>query len=421
MVTQHKVKIMPKKRRTGARWKPGVAAGALLAAAPVFAQDLKAADRIRLGSIGVGGQGSYLLGRAREVGKKPEVNAEVVAASDIFEPRKQACRAAGVPDVYHEWERIIERKDLHGVLIATPDHWHAPMTLAAFQSGKDVYCEKPMTRTWQEAKEVYATALRTKRLFQIGAQGCSDPAWHQAKKVREAGGHGPLVWTSTSVARNSLVGEWDYYPIHWDATEKTLDWDRFLGSAPKIPFSRENLERYFRWRKYWDYSGGIATDLFYHALSHNLIVLGGELPTRVVSDGSIFHHNRDVPDTHCVLAEFPSGNVLVMPGCMVNDTHMTEAVRGHWGTTYGGQLRPEPAFGDKPKPPIPPEPRPDHMENFLRCIRTREEPACSGRAAYATMVVVGLSVESYRLQRALRFDPQREELVTQYSPKDYVR
>jgi len=414
--------MRPMSRRQPRRIGPRTgAAGAFLAAAPVFAADLKAADRIRLGSIGVGGQGSHLLGRATEAGKKPDVNAAVVAAADVFEPRRQACHARGVPDVYLEWERVIERQDLHGVLIATPDHWHAPMTIAAFQSGKDVYCEKPMTRTWQEAKEVLATSVRTKRVFQIGAQGCSDPAWWQAKKIREAGGHGPLLWTSTSVARNSLVGEWDYYPIRWDATEQTLDWSRFLGSAPKLPFCRENLERFFRWRKFWDYSGGIATDLFYHALSHNEIVLGGELPTRVVSDGAIVRHNRDVPDIHVVLAEFPSGNVLVMPGCMVNDTPLPEAIRGHWGTTYAGRLKPETAFGDKPKPDAPPVPRPDHTENFLRCIRSREEPACSGRAAYATMVVVGLAVESYRLQKAVRFDPQREELVTQYSPKDYVR
>jgi predicted dehydrogenase len=371
--------------------------------------------------IGVGGRGGHLLGWARKAGKKKDVNAEVVAAADIYDRRKDFCRKHGIPDVYHEWERVVERKDIDAVIIATPDHWHAPITLAAFRSGKDVYCEKPMTRYWHEAKEVYYTSLKTRRIFQIGAQGCSNPAWFAARKVREAGGHGPLVWTSTGAFRNSLVGQWDYYRIFWDATRETLDWDRFLGSAPKIPFTRENLERYFRWRKYWDYSGGIATDLHYHALSHNMIVLGGEMPSRVAADGSIFHHNRDVPDTFCVLAQFPSGNVLNMPGCMVNNVGITEAVRGHWGTTHGARLKQEPAFGDKPAPDIQPQPRPDHMEDFLRCIRTREQPACSGRPAYATMVVVALSVESYRLEKAVRFDPKREELITPIEPKDYVR
>ena len=400
----------------------GPGAGAVMAAAgaPAVARALGQNDRIRIGCIGVGGRGWGVLGWARGVGERQEINAEIVAACEIYEPRKDRLRKA-VSDVYHDYRHLLDRRDIDAVIIATPDHWHAPMTLAAMEAGKDVYCEKPMTRYWHEAKAVYRAAQRTKRVFQIGAQGCSGEQWFRGRKVMEAGGPGQLLWTRTGSFRNSTCGQWDYYGIDWHATPRTLDWDAFLGSAPKLPFKKEHLERYFRWRKFWDYSGGIATDLFYHALSHNMIVLGGEMPLRVVSDGSIFHRNRDVPDTHCVLAEFPSGNVLVMPGCMVNDSGIGEAIHGHWGTLHGGALRQEAAFADKPKPQFPPEPRPDHMQNFLECVRTREEPACSGRTAYATMVVIALAIESYRTQKAMRFDPVREELLNPPSPEDYVR
>jgi len=405
--------------------RPGagaVAVGGLLAGAPAFARKLGANDRIHIGVVGVGGRGSGLLRWARQVGQKPEINAEVVAACDIYEPHKRRLRQWGVPDVYGEHERIMDRKDIDVVITATPDHWHAPVTLAAMGSDKDVYCEKPMTRYWHEAKQVYHTSLRTKRVFQIGAQGCSSPGWHQGRKIFEAGALGQLLWMSCGSFRNSTCGQWDYYHINWNATPKTLDWGRFLGPARKIPFSRENLERYFRWRKYWDYSGGIATDLFYHALSNTMVILGGELPTRVVSDGSIFHRNRDVPDTHCVLADFPSGNVLVMPGCMVNDTGIHGGLRGHWGVLHGGHFRGEPIFADRAKKlDIKPEPRPDHMTNFLECVRTRAEPACSGMVAYSTMIVVALSVMSYRTQRAIRFDPDKEEVINPPPPEAYVR
>ena len=397
-----------------------VAAGAVLAGAPAMARQLGQNDRIRIGCIGVGGRGWGVLGWARGVGERKEINAEIVAGCDIYEPRKDRLRKV-LPDVYHDYRELLDRKDIDAVIIASPDHWHAPMTIAAMEAGKDVYCEKPMTRYWHEAKAVYYTARRTGRVFQIGAQGCSGEQWFRGRKVLEAGGPGQLLWTRTGAFRNSTCGQWDYYGINWDANPQTLDWDAFIGSARKLPFRRDRLERYFRWRKFWDYSGGIATDLFYHALSHNMIVLGGEMPARVVSDGSVFHHNRDVPDTHCVLADFPSGNVLVMPGCMVNDSSIGEATHGHYGTLHGGDLHQEAAFADRPKIGFEPEPRPDHMQNFLECIRSREEPACSGRVAYATMVVIALSIESYRTQRAMRFDPEKEELLNPASEEDYVR
>jgi predicted dehydrogenase len=408
----------PKRRSPGAG---AVAAGTFLAAAPALARELGANDRIRIGCIGVGGRGWGILHEARQVGEKPEINAEIVAGCDIYEPHRRRMLEAKVPEVYVDYRRIMDRKDIDGVLIATPDHWHAPITIAAMESDKDVYCEKPMTRYWHEGKAVYYCGLRTRRVYQIGAGGCSDPAWFRARKILEAGGPGQLLWSSTGAFRNSTCGQWDYYHIDWNATPETLDWDRFIGSAPKLPFKREYLERFFRWRKYWDYSGGIATDLFYHAVSHNMIVLGGELPTRVVSDGSIFHHNRDVPDTHCCLVEFASGNILVLPGSMVNDTGLSEAIRGHLGTLYGGSLKRESVFSERPAPEPEQKPRPGHMENFLRCMRTREEPACSGKAAYATMVIVALTVESYRTMKAIRFDPVKEEVINPPKPEDYVR
>ncbi len=244
-------------------------------------------DRINVGFVGCGGRMNthirYLAARAKEKG-----DIQMVAVSDIYDKRKQEAREkTGVDEksVYHNFNELCSRSDIDVVVIASPDHWHHQHAMAALKNGKDVYLEKPMTYTIEEAREIADAVRVSKRVLQVGSQYTSMDHFWKAKQAIKDGLIGEVVWASGGFGRNkNKNGEWNYR-IDPEANEKTLDWKAFLGPAPKRPF---DLERYFRWRKYWDYSGGIATDLFYHTMSPLLLTIGPQFPDRVSASGGIF-------------------------------------------------------------------------------------------------------------------------------------
>ena len=176
--------------------------------------------------------------------------------------------------------------------------------MEAIRNGKDVYLEKPMTYTVEEAREIAEAVQAGSRVLQVGSQYTSMDHFWKAKKAIKDGLLGKVVWASGGFGRNrNQRGEWNY-AIDPEATEKTLDWKAFLGPAPKRAF---DPERYFRWRKYWDYSGGIATDLFYHTVSPLLLAIGGDFPQRVTSSGGIYvQKDREVPDTFFMNVDYPA-------------------------------------------------------------------------------------------------------------------
>lgn len=374
---------------------------------------LGANDRILIGMIGVGGRGGTHLNALVTKSKDPANRVAVVAVSDIYDARKDRAKAKCGGDVYHDYRKLLDRKDIDAVVIATPDHWHARMAIDAMEAGKDVYLEKPMTYTWQEAKEVAAVTERTKRVLQVGAQSTSDDRWWQANKLIKDGAIGKLLWTSSSLCRNSTKGEWNYN-IDDGANPANLDWKAWLGSAPKRPFDKE---RYFRWRKYWDYSGGIATDLFYHQLSHMEIALGPEFPRSVTASGGIYiQKDREVPDTFHMIVDYPTDHSVVICSSMANRQGVTEEIRGHEGTIYfedpGVVVRPETEFaGQKKELKVAPQPRLSHMDNWLDCIRTRNKPHLDAQTGYKIMVAIHLSVLSYRQGKTMRFDPVKQEII----------
>ncbi|MBP6963351.1 MAG: Gfo/Idh/MocA family oxidoreductase [Armatimonadetes bacterium] len=374
---------------------------------------LGANDRILIGVIGCGGKGTDHLRKLVEKSKDPAARIAVVAVCDIYEPRKDRGKRTCGGDVYHEYRKLLERSDLDAVVIATPDHWHARMATDAMEAGKDVYLEKPMTYTWEEARELVGVVKQTGRVLQVGAQSCSDDRWWKANKLIRDGAIGKVLWTTGSFSRNSTRGEWNY-PIDEGANADNLDWKAFLGSAPKRSF---DVERFFRWRKYWDYSGGIATDLFYHVLSHLQIALGPEFPKRVSAGGGIYvQHDRDVPDTFHMIIDYPSDHSVVLCSSMANRQAIPELIRGHEATMYfegpGVVVRPEEEFADRRQEiSVALEPRLGHMENWLDCIRTRNRPHLDVETAYRTMVAIGLGVQSYRKERVMKFDPEKQRVV----------
>jgi len=393
----------------------GVAAlGATKLGVPATGQVLGANDRLNIGVIGCGGMGTGHLRRLVERSAKPEEKLKIVAVCDVYEPRKERAKAISGAEVFHHYRDLLDMPDLDAVLIATPDHWHAQMSIDALEAGKDVYCEKPVTLYWQEAKQVAETVKRTGRVFQCGVQSTSDDLWWQANRLIREGALGKLIWSQSGYCRNSRGGEWNW-GIDPGCSPANLDWDLWLGPAPKRPF---DPERYFRFRKYWDYSGGVATDLLFHALGHMAVALGPEFPASVSADGGIYvQHDREVPDTYHTTIRYPSGHTVVLASSMCNRQAWPETIRGHEATmTFEGPglvIRPEDEYKqNRQELQARPEPRADHQTNWLECIRTRERPHCNADVAYRVCVAIALGIESYRTGRTMKFDPVREEVVS---------
>jgi len=375
---------------------------------------LGANDRINIGSIGCGGRGTSLLSDIVARSKTPDAGVAAIVVSDVYDARREKARKICGGKAYKDYRRLLETKDIDAVIIATPDHWHARMSIDAAEAGKDIYCEKPMTHTVEEAKEVARIVGEKRRVMQIGVQSTSDDIWWQARKLIRRKAIGKVLWTQSGVSRNSLEGDWNYYRIDRNAGPHNVDWNAFLGSAPKRPF---DPDRFFRWRKYWDYSGGIATDLFYHRLGHLQIALGPEFPKRVVASGGIYvFHDRETPDTFHMMIDYPTNHTIVLLGSQANRQKVPEIIRGHKATILfeppGLVLQPEKEFANEVKElNVSPQPRAGHMDNFLQCIRSREKPHCNEIVGYRVMVAIGMGVRAYREQKVMLFDLEKEEVV----------
>ncbi len=389
-------------------------------------------ERVRVGLIGVGNIGSRHLERRLLPMMRRDNLVEVVAASDIYERAKLRAKemiGLGDRDVHHAYEDLLAREDVDAVVIATPDHWHARMAIDAMRAGKDVYLEKPMSRTIPEARAIAATARETGRVLQVGSQWVSDPAYARARQMIRDGWTGPVVMAQSSYSSNHIAGVWQYY-VDEEANPGTVDWERFLGDAPEQPFS---AERFFRWRKYWDFSGGIGSDFLYHRLSPLLYALGPRFPIRVSGHGGIYlFPNREVPDTYSTTIEYEGMVINLVGSCgsqASNALHgpaffgqhaavsiapgVVEAVPERLyeaefrRRTGRGSVRVEVDNRDQQKA------RRAHMLNFLECVRTREQPIFDARFGYQVMVAIKLGVDSYRTGRLMGFDPVAERVLEQ--------
>jgi predicted dehydrogenase len=390
-------------------------------------------DRINVGFVGCGGRMGYhirtIVARAKEKG-----DVQPIAVNDIYDKRKQRAReAAGVDEksVYHDYRELCARSDIDVVVIASPDHWHHLHAMAALKAGKDVYLEKPMTYTIEEAKEI-ADAVRTsKRVLQVGSQYTSMEHFHKAKQAISDGLIGQVVWASGGFGRNvNKRGEWNY-TIDEDANEKNIDWKAFLGPAPKRPF---DAARYFRWRKYWDYSGGIATDLFYHTISPLLLSIGPQFPERVASSGGIFiQKDREVPDTFFMNVDYP--NFTIQLACSVaSGLAAPLVIHGSEGTikiaedsesldNTAIEVIPDRPYLEEFKKKtgqeklaieVKPSPRGSHphMDNFLDAVRSRQEPNLPADLGYKAMAAIRMGVDAYRRQDMVFFDARTEKAST---------
>jgi predicted dehydrogenase len=258
-------------------------------------------DRVNLGFIGFGIRGNILLEAAKETQQ-----ANLVEVCDCYQGHldRASERTEGkIATNFAQYKKLLDRKDIDAVVIATPDHWHKRIVLDALSAGKDVYIEKPMTYRIEDGPAIINAAREHNRIVQVGSQWVSSEQNKRAREIVTSGKLGKVTKVTASYNRNSSTGSWNY-PIPADLQDGVnFNWKEWLGPAPAVPY---NPERVFRYRKYWDYSGGISTDLFVHLITSIHFIMDAQMPTSVAANGGILyrHDGREVPDTLDALFDY---------------------------------------------------------------------------------------------------------------------
>jgi len=375
-------------------------------------------ERIRVGLIGCGGMGSGHLGSMlgqREAGKEAF---DVVAVCDVNQIRlDQAQKTAterqeGVEvGAYGVHTELLARKDIDCVLIASPEHWHATMSVDAIAAGKDVYCEKPMTLSIEEALWMRNTMAANPHMrLQVGTQYMMYEKYQVARKWIADGRIGLPTLSQTSYCRNSKNGEWLYGIDPKVEPGTTLDWDRWCGPKGLAEF---DTEVYHRWRRYRNWSTGIIGDLLVHMMTPLMYSLDRGWPIRVTASGG--HYSDKAMENHdqvMLTVEFEKEHTMIVAGSTCNEQGLEVLIRGHEANLYLGsndcELRPERIFADDVDPERHECSRVSPQEalrlNWLHCVRTREQNISQVDLATQVMVVVDLATRSMWTGSAWGFD-----------------
>lgn len=301
---------------------------------------------LNLGFIGSGIRGKQLIDEFLAV-----KGARGVAMADLYD----GCLERGKEQLgdkiqtTKDYRAVLDNKDVDAVVIATPDHWHAKITLDALAAGKHVYVEKPMTWSIEEGPKIIAAAKNANKVLQVGSQAKTSTLTAKAKEIVASGALGKVNMIRMGNHRNNAEGAW-VYPIPPDASEKTIDWPRFLGRSPKKPF---DPKYFFRWRCWWEFGSGVAGDLFVHQFTTMHEIMGVKMPKSAVTQGGIFRwkDGRGVPDIMNSLLEYPEGFLV--------DVYVTQAnsfaprgilIMGDQGTLQAENnkltLYPEPKYNE---------------------------------------------------------------------------
>jgi predicted dehydrogenase len=385
---------------------------------PASAQPIGANERINIGLIGTGGRCRHLMPALAKV-----PNTRMMALCDVYEPNLELAQKLAEPKAFttRDYHALLARKDVHAVLIASPDHWHTPMTIDAMAAGKDVYVEKPLTHKMREGAEITAALAKHRKIVQIGTQQRSMPHIVRARELIQAGRIGTVHKVHMTWNRNS--DRVRRGPQNVDV--KRLDWKRFLGNAPAQDFDDYKFRN---WRWFWDFGNGILTDLMVHWLDVAHWICNVDHPDRAVTVGD-FNTARDVwqtPDTIQTLLHYrtpplgkggPGGLQMHFEGtfCNARQGAMIEFM-GTEGSVYLDrgrfELTPEPRFPkNKPEEMILGQgPRgrdfyatPDgelvHLQNWIDAIRNQRQPSAPISAGVSAAAAAHLGNEAYRQNR----------------------
>jgi predicted dehydrogenase len=429
--------------------KTSAVAGSTLALSPgTYAAVQGANERINLAMIGLGVMGSdHLSGLLKQ---RQPLNTEITYCCDVF--RRRAERAAQRVDKNcrstMNADDVFAAKNCDAVLIAAPDHWHAKLAIDAIKAGKHVYLEKPMCHTIEQALELQRVADANKRFrVQVGVQSASFELNDQIRDVIQKNGIGNLVMINSSYCRNNIAGQWRDYG-EWESIKDPkaagLDWDMWQGHRFQVanqqlsPAHEWDPKRFFQFRCYWAYSGGVATDLFFHRLTQIVKATGLGFPERVVSAGGIYVFNRshtipanrgggpddrEVPDMYNTMIDYPGGPTVTLVGSMANSTGVPAIIAGHDATI---------SFDNPESPTVAtitpqtatrrlketitlkgaPSSQGRHRENFLRACRDpKVELFCPISLALKVNVAITLGVRSFRERKVLGWNAKENRVV----------
>ncbi len=376
-------------------------------------------QKVRLGVIGCGGMGR---GDLECFFLNPEVDCAVVCDIDdaMLAKAVEICekKRNHKPDTVKDFRRVLDRKDVDIVLIATPEHGHALPTVMASQAGKDVYVEKPLAKTIDEGRAMLAASRRHNRVVQMGSQ------WRSCKHIREAGD----FIRSGKLGKVSLVRGWAY--LDWLAAigkpadcapPPGVDYDMWLGPAPKRAFNPNRFHFNFRW--FWQYAGGLMTDWGVHLIQVLLWAMGSELPKAVMSSGGkyVLVDNSETPDTQIAVYEFPTYTLVwehkVGVGLGLYNRPWGMSFTGTEGTLVindsGWEILREPSKDtlEAKKYPGGVDPRPAHVRNFLDCVKSRQQPVENLEVGHFISTVAHLGNIALRSGHRISWDPKSEKIA----------
>ena len=463
--------------------------------APAVIASGKRGDTIRLGIIGYGGQGESLVRAAgfahpewpkqRTGGSRrfrrdtrledflaqEDLNVELSGVCDVFDVRAERALAASNNDTrpggggglsgatrFRHYQEMLDSPDVDAVIIGTPDHWHAQMTIDAVQAGKHVYCEKCMTRVAEEVPPVAEAIRGSNVVYQLGHQNRQLESHKKAREIVEKDILGKITLVETTTNRNSSNGAW-VYDIHPKASPETIDWEQFQETAPtKTPFSKE---RFFRWRCWWDYGTGLAGDLLSHEYDALNQILDLGIPKSAVASGGVYYFKdgREAPDVLQVTYEYPDRDLtLLYSATLANGRGRGKVLMGHdasmeigrgirvlvdtGSTRYEDWLEEEMVDPDKPLLAYQPGYKGVdaitsateeyfasrgllytyqggrrvstlhlHMREWIDCIRNGGTPSCNVDRAYEEAITCHMSVEAYLRGRKVEWDPVQQKIV----------
>lgn len=444
----------------------------VLATAPAILTRRNPNDTIGLGIIGVGIRGKQLMRAAGfrhlhdpaphvETKLQPALNLRFLGACDLYDLyRDWGVQAAGSgAKPYRHYQDLLENKDIDAVIIATSDHWHAPIAVDAAEAGKDIYLEKCMTRTIREAKRIRRAVKANKRIFQLGHQGRHSDIHKKAKEIIEQGMLGNITLVETYTNRNSPNGAW-VYDIPAEAGPHNIDWKQWTGKGPKRSF---DLKRFFRWRCYWDYGTGLGGDMLTHEMDAINQIMGIGIPSTAIASGGIYFYKdgREVPDLYQVVYEYPERNLTVKySATLANSWRRGKLFMGNDATmdlTDGvnvfvdrnspqyqekikkGEIKlidPLVAYqtgkGEKMEAVTSPTERwtiakgllytytPEggvvnatylHLKEWIECMRMRHPASCNEDVGFEEAITAHMSTLSFKRGRKIRWDAARERAI----------
>lgn len=384
-----------------------------------YGRILGANDRLGIGYIGTGSRAGAHMKIGLEL--RDEGACELAAVCDVYGPRVRDAAALTGGKIYRNYRELLADPRVDAVCVATPDRHHAQQTIDAVRAGKDVYCEKPLTH-WSQfelAKQVGEEAAEYGRIVQVGTQFVADEAYAQVRKLIADGVVGKIMHVHAAYFRRGDWGERMKVPDPQAVPGPELDWEQFLGDAPRVDYS---VSRFFQWRMYWDYAGGPATDLLVHTFTPSFCMLDLGYPQRVLGGGGRFEYDREVPDQCNILIDYEGGPSVVLMNSLSNNYGGKHVLRGtdgviefETGDRSGTGVRILP-FSKNGKQEI-------HIpwqgagntgklwRNFIDCVHSRKEPYCPVALGVRVQAPLIMGILSHRENKVARFDKTSQQIV----------